>query len=53
MSLFNALVQELDLEWAFIDGCIVKAHQHRAGAASQENQAIGKFRGANTTNISR
>ncbi|BCA96751.1 hypothetical protein TUM19329_31120 [Legionella antarctica] len=45
MSIFKALVQESDLEWEFIDGSIVKAHQHSAGAASEENQAIGKSRG--------
>jgi transposase len=48
MSIFKALVQEPDLEWEFIDGSIVKAHQHSAGAASEENQAIGKSRGGNT-----
>ena len=51
MSIFKALVQEPDLEWEFIDGSIVKAHQHSAGAASEENQAIGKSRGGNTTKI--
>ncbi|CAM4482532.1 MAG: IS5 family transposase ISPa67 [Legionella sp.] len=51
MYVFKALVQEPDLEWAFIDGSIVKAHQHSAGAASEENQAIGKSRGGNTTKI--
>ncbi|EHL31055.1 ISSod6 transposase, IS1301 [Legionella drancourtii LLAP12] len=39
------------MEWEFIDGSIVKAHQHSAGAASEENQAIGKSRGGNTTKI--
>ncbi|VEB34456.1 transposase [Legionella sainthelensi] len=34
-----------------IDGSIIKAHQHSAGAASEENQAIGKPRGDNTTKI--
>ena len=28
MQIFKALSQEPDLEWAFIDGSIVKAHQH-------------------------
>src|SRR6478752_8029213 len=51
MSLFKALVQEPDLEWTFIDGSIVKAHQHSAGAASEENQAIGKSRGGNIPKI--
>lgn len=51
MGVFKALVQEPDLEWEFIDGSIVKAHQHSAGAASEENQAIGKSAGGNTTKI--
>lgn len=49
--IFKALVQEPDLEWEFIDGSIIKAHQHSAGAASKENQAIGKSKGGNTTKI--
>jgi len=51
MSIFRSLVKDPDLEWEFIDGSIVKAHQHSAGAASEENQAIGKSRGGNTTKI--
>lgn len=51
MLLFKTLVQEPDLEWEFIDGSIVKAHQHSAGAATEENQAIGKSKGGNTTKI--
>lgn len=46
MCLFKELVQKPNLEWEFIDGSIVKAHQHSAGGASEENQAIGKSRGA-------
>jgi len=45
------LVFEPDLEWEFIDGSIVKAHQHSAGAASEEEQAIGKSVAGNTTKI--
>lgn len=41
MAIFKALAQEPALEWEFIDGSIVKAHQHSSGAASEENQAIG------------
>ncbi len=51
MQIFNDLVQEPDLEWEFIDGSIVKAHQHSAGAASKEVQAIGKSVAGNTTKI--
>jgi transposase len=51
MKIFKALVKEPDLEWEFIDGSLVKAHQHSAGAASEESQAIGKSVGGNTTKI--
>ncbi len=47
----QALVQEPDLEWEFIDGSIVKAHQHSAGAVGKEEQAIGKSVAGNTTKI--
>lgn len=51
MQIFNDVVQEPDLEWEFIDSSIVKAHQHSAGAASKEVQAIGKSVAGNTTKI--
>jgi transposase len=51
LNIFKSLVQEPDLEWEFIDGSIVKAHQHSTGAASEENQAIGKSVAGNTTKI--
>lgn len=51
MLLFKALVQAPDLEWEFIDGSIVKAHQHSADAASAQNQGLGELRGGNTTKI--
>jgi transposase len=51
MNIFKALVQEPDLEWEFIDGSIVKAHQHSTGAAGKEEQAIGKSVAGNTTKI--
>ena len=35
----------------FIDGSIVRAHQHSTGAAAKGNQAIGKSVGGNTTKI--
>ena len=34
-----------------IDGSIVRAHQHSSGAVGNENQAIGKSVGGNTTKI--
>lgn len=51
MQIFNALVQEPDLEWEFIDGSIVKAHQHSAGLPNKEAQAIGRSVAGNTTKI--
>lgn len=51
IQLFNALKQLSDIEWEFIDGSIVKAHQHSMGASSGTAEAIGKSRGGNTTKI--
>lgn len=51
MKIFKALVNDPDLEWEFIDGSIVKAHQHSTGAASDEDEAIGKSVAGNTTKI--
>lgn len=51
VAIFKSLIVEPDLEWEFIDGSIVKAHQHSAGAASDENEAIGKSVAGNTTKI--
>ena len=49
--LFKKLITEPDFEWIFIDGSIVKAHQHSAGANSKEDEAIGKSKGGNTSKI--
>ena len=35
----------------FIDGSIVKAHQHSSGARSKEDESIGKSRGGLSTKI--
>ena len=51
INIFKALIQNPDLEWEFIDGSIVKAHQHSAGAAGKNEQAIGKSVAGNTTKI--
>jgi transposase len=51
ISIFKSLVVDPDLEWAFIDGSIVKAHQHSTGAASEGDEAIGKSVAGNTTKI--
>jgi transposase len=51
MNIFNELVIDPDLEWEFIDGSIVKAHQHSSGAAYEQESAIGKSVAGNTTKI--
>ena len=49
--IFQTLVSDPDLEWAFIDGSYAKAHQHSAGAIGPESQAIGTSRGGLTTKL--
>jgi len=51
MSIFRILVVEPDLEWVFIDGSIVKAHQHGSGAADAQEASVGKSVAGNTTKI--
>ena len=51
MKLFEALIEDPDMEWLFMDGSYVRAHQHSAGAATDSSEAIGKSRGGNTTKI--
>lgn len=51
LKVFTALLEEPDFEWAFIDGAYVKAHQHSAGAASGQSEAIGKSRAGPTSKI--
>jgi transposase len=41
-DLFVASRQLSDNEWIFIDGSIVKAHQHSTGACTLEHEGIGK-----------
>ena len=49
--LFNELSKDADLDWVFVDGSIVQAHQHSTGAATSDTECIGKSRGGNTTKI--
>lgn len=51
MKIFEYLSKEADLEWVFIDGSYVKAHQHACNIANKEEQGIGKSVGGNTTKI--
>jgi len=50
-KLFNVLRTDSDLEWVFIDGSYVKAHQHSAGAAGGYDENIGKSRAGNTSKV--
>ncbi|MEC4748247.1 IS5 family transposase [Methylomicrobium sp. Wu6] len=51
MKLFQNLIVEPDLEWVFIDGSIVKSHQHSSGASYEQETVIGKSVAGNTTKI--
>ncbi len=51
MKAFKLLCENPDIEREFIDASIVRAHQHSAGAAEEENQAIGRSKGGNSTKI--
>lgn len=51
LKIFKKLVEDPDYEWKFIDGSIVKAHQHSTGARKQERTAIGKSVAGNSTKI--
>jgi len=51
LNLFHILSENSDPEWQFIDGSIIRAHQHSAGAAGPQEQAIGKSVGGNSTKI--
>lgn len=51
LKVFKELVVEPDMEWVFIDGSYAKAHQHSAGAASGNDEAIGKSWGGNTSKV--
>ena len=49
--LFYELRNDIDDEWNFIDGTVVKAHQHASGASTNNDEAIGKSVGGNTTKV--
>lgn len=49
--LFNELSRNPDLEWLFIDGSIVRSHQHSTGSPTEHDESIGKSRGGNSTKI--
>ncbi|CAM3711481.1 IS5 family transposase [Xenorhabdus thuongxuanensis] len=49
--IFKWLSGIADREWLFIDGSIVRTHQHSAGADSEKDEAMGKSRGGHSTKI--
>jgi transposase len=51
LKIFLSLSKDPDHEWTFIDGSIVKAHQHSAGAIHGSETAIGKSVAGNSTKI--
>lgn len=50
-SLFDAVKHDDDCEWLFIDGSVVKAHQHSTGACSDSDEAIGKPVAGNSSKL--
>ena len=51
LKVFQALVQDPDMEWVFMDGSYAKAHQHSSGAATPDQEGIGKSRAGLTCKI--
>ncbi len=52
--IFKLLARDPDLEWEFIDGSIVKAHQHSSGAAKlsdEDDHGVGKSVAGSTSKI--
>ena len=49
--LFRKLAADPDHEWTFVDGTIVKAHQHSSGAVKGAETAIGRSVAGNSTKI--
>lgn len=50
-AIFKAVVTEPDHEWTFLDGTIVKAHQHSSGARKEAETGIGRSVAGNTSKI--
>ena len=51
MALFKLLAKHPHLEGEFIDGSIVKAHQHNSGTPRHEESALGKSVAGPTSKI--
>jgi len=50
-DIFFLFSHDHDNEWTFVDGSVVKAHQHSSGAAYAAETAIGKSVAGNSTKI--
>jgi len=50
-EVFAEISKVSDREWTFVDGTIVKAHQHSSGAAAGAESGIGKSVARNTSKI--
>ena len=51
LASFQLIASDSDNEWTFIDGSIVKAHQHSSGAQKKAVSAIGKSVAGKTSKI--
>lgn len=49
--LFQFFPKDVDWEWAFMDGSVVRAHQHAAGAERDQQVAIGRSSGGLSSKI--
>ncbi|PKG89260.1 IS5/IS1182 family transposase, partial [Psychrobacter sp. Sarcosine-02u-2] len=50
ITLFALLIKDADLEWVFIDGTHIKAHQHSSGG-NENLQSISKSVAGRATKI--
>lgn len=50
-QLLGLFQTQIDWEWSMMDGTIVRAHQHSAGAVRGEEIAIGRSSGGNSTKV--
>ena len=45
-DIFEILAQEADMEWLMVDGTVVRAHQHAAGARKEKGGLMPRHWGA-------
>jgi hypothetical protein len=50
-ELFHSLSRLADTEWLFIDGSIIRAHQHSTGAVTDHDESISKSSGGNKHDV--